>query len=192
MVFEPGNDDGPNWHIRKASAADAATLSLIARATFLEAFADLIDGKAIVEHCRSELSAGTFARTLRQTGLAWLAQHAGTGAPIGFAQLGRTQLPEATANDVELKRIYILSQYRGSGLAQAIWNEAKTAACKGGAGRVLLAVYRHNNRARGFYEKLGFSRLDDRDFEVGGKLYPGTVFQVPLKEEGTTKGSATR
>ena len=47
-------DDGPSWTIREAGADDAAALALIGAATFLETFAGILDGDAIVAHCAAK------------------------------------------------------------------------------------------------------------------------------------------
>ena len=48
--------------------------------------------------------------------------------------------------------------------------EAKAHAKKQGLRRLLLGVYAHNPAAIGFYEKLGYRRLGQRDFRIGEKL----------------------
>ena len=47
-------EDGPTWAIREAGEADAAALALIGAATFLETFAGILDGEAIVGHCAAQ------------------------------------------------------------------------------------------------------------------------------------------
>ena len=59
----------PDIAIREASATDAARLSLVANATFLETFAGLIDGEALVVPHRlggSRFGLGHLARRQQQ------------------------------------------------------------------------------------------------------------------------------
>ena len=69
---------------------------------------------------------------------AWLAVTAVGGAPVGYAMLTPPELPVETmeAGDVELKRIYALSRFHGSGVAQRMmprprWTRRERAALGG-------------------------------------------------------------
>ena len=45
-----------NWEIRAAAVSDVEALALIGAATFLETFAGVLDGTAIIEHCERQHS----------------------------------------------------------------------------------------------------------------------------------------
>ncbi|HWT43844.1 MAG TPA: GNAT family N-acetyltransferase, partial [Sphingopyxis sp.] len=100
------------------------------------------------------------------------------GAPIGFALVGKPDLAAALDGDIELKRIYSLSRFHGSGLGAALMQRALEAAQ--GHRRLLLGVYAQNERALAFYRKQGFADLGTRQFNVGGKLYDDLVLARPL------------
>jgi hypothetical protein len=42
------------WQVRAASGADADRLALVGSATFLETFGGVLEGSAIIEHCKRE------------------------------------------------------------------------------------------------------------------------------------------
>lgn len=167
----------PDWTIRPAGPDDAQALSVAGSATFLEAFADIIEGNAIVSHCTKQNSAETYAKYLAGGAKAWLAE-ASKGAPVGFALLTEPDLPGAREGDVELKRIYTLSRFHGSGVGAALMQAAVEATA--GYQRLLLGVYRHNERAIAFYTKQGFEPIGTRQFDVGGVLYDDLVFAKTL------------
>ena len=100
---------------------------------------------------------------------AWLAVTANGGAPVGYAMLTTPELPEETMRegDVELKRIYALSRFHGSGVAQRMMETAVAEAKTRDARRVTLGVYAGNARALRFYERNGFRRIGTRKFTVG-------------------------
>ena len=52
--------DIPQWTIREARTEDAAALALIGAATFLETFAGILDGDAIVGHCAAQHSEAAY------------------------------------------------------------------------------------------------------------------------------------
>lgn len=157
-------------------------LAQIGSATFLETFAGILDGDAIIDHFERAHSALTYCDYLSAGGQAWLAEVAPGHAPVGFALLAHPDLPGARldGSDAELKRIYLLSKYHGGGLGAALMNEAIAAARQAGARRLLLGVYAGNTSAQSFYRKLGFTELVSRRFRVGLKDYDDTVFALSL------------
>ena len=171
-----------DWTIEEASADDADRLALIGAATFLETFAGILDGSAIIAHCQREHSAAAYRR-FRECGYqAWLAAVTPGNAPIGFALLGPADIPGAAedGSDLELKRIYVLSRFHGGGPGKALMQHAIEQARARRARRVLLGVYRHNERAIQFYQKNGFAQIAERRFRVGDRDYEDIVLAKPL------------
>lgn len=166
-------DDGPTWTIREAGGDDAAALALIGAATFLETFAGVIDGDAIVGHCAAKHREAVYRALLADGARAWLAQAQPGGAPIGYALVGAPNLDAAEKGDIELKRIYALSRFHGTGLGAQLMDRAVAAAA--GHRRLLLGVYARNYRAIAFYRKQGFADIGTRRFDVGGKYYDDLV-----------------
>ena len=170
--------DIPTWTIREAGEDDASALALIGVATFLETFAGILDGDAIVGHCAAKHNAAAYRDHVATGARAWIAEAQPGGAPIGFALVGKPDLAAALDGDIELKRIYSLSRFHGTGLGAALMKQALEAAS--GYRRLLLGVYAGNQRAIAFYRKQGFADLGTRQFNVGGKLYDDLVLARPL------------
>lgn len=171
----------PDWRVRLATPGDARALALVGAATFLESFAGVIDGDAIVAHCDKQHSVATYERYLAGGASAWIAEAAPGAAPVGYALLTRPELAQAGDGDVELKRIYLLSRFHGSGIAPALMDAAVAAA--GDAERLLLGVYNGNARAIAFYRKHGFSVIGERRFSVGPESYDDFVLARPIRSE---------
>ena len=72
-----------DWRLRRAGEGDAARLSLVAGATFLEAFAGVLDGDDIVAHVRENSGPPAFLRYLAMGAVATLAEAVEGGAPLG-------------------------------------------------------------------------------------------------------------
>jgi len=170
-----------DWSVRKAGNDDADRLALIGSATFLETFAGILDGDAIVAHCAKEHSASAYRAYAEAGAHAWLAEMEPGGAPIGFALVGTANLPGARPEDLELKRIYTLSRCHGLGVGAALMNAAADHARHRRAARLLLGVYAGNDRAMAFYKKNGFVRIADRQFQVGDRHYDDVVLAKPLR-----------
>ena len=172
-----------DWTIRETTAGDAEQLGLIGAATFLETFAGILDGDAIVEHCRREHSADAYRWYFAQGAWAWIVEIEPGRAPVGFALAGRTDLPGSNpaGGDLELKRIYVLSRFHGTSVGAALMRKAVERATKQGAERLLLGVYAGNDRALGFYRRHGCLQIADRRFRVGSREYDDVVLAKALR-----------
>jgi len=158
--------------IRRANSDDAAILSLIGGATFLEAFYDSIKASDILAHISGPHSEDYYRKAIDNGDAIWLAVHRETDTPIGYQMLSKPDLPiETNEYDIELKRIYIFARHQGNGIAKKMekltCNEARSKRFK----RLLLGVYSENHRGIAFYEKCGFEKIDDRIFTVGDTDY---------------------
>ncbi len=160
-------------HIRRCAGADAAALALIGQCTFLETYADVLPGSAIIAHCAKAHSLAVYTEWLADPAFGlWLAEVPG-GAPVGFMVVAPPDLPlpGISNTDAEIKRIYLLSKFQGGGVGKRFIDEAVAHAGERGATRLLLGVYGKNHAAIGFYERSGFATVGARTFHVGGYDY---------------------
>jgi len=169
-----------DWRIRTAGAQDCDRLALVGAATFLETFAGILDGVAIVGHCTREHAPAAYKAYLGEGAVAWLGETEVGAGPVGYALLAAAKLPGAEPGDFELKRIYVLSRFQGSGLGRGLMEAAIDRAAGAGATRLLLGVYKGNERALAFYARNGFVRIAERLFQVGDRQYEDLVLARPL------------
>jgi ribosomal protein S18 acetylase RimI-like enzyme len=168
------------WRIRTAGPQDGARLALVGGATFLETFAGILDGAAIVAHCAREHAPTAYGDYLADGAVAWLGETEDGAAPVGYALVAEPKLPGAEPGDLELKRIYILSRFHGSGLGRGLMDAAIDHATAARARRLLLGVYKGNQRALAFYARSGFVRIAERLFQVGDRHYEDHVLARPI------------
>lgn len=170
------------WAMRQATSADAERLALIGSATFLETFAGVLDGDGIMSHCDREHSSASYRRRLAAGCLAWLVEAEPGGAPIGFCLLGPTDLPggRTDGSDIELKRIYALSRFHGTGIGASLMRQAIQHADSKMFRRLLLGAYAGNGRALAFYARNGFVQIADRRFRIGDMEYDDVVLAREL------------
>lgn len=169
--------------LRPARLEDAEALALVAGATFLEAFAGILPGAAIIEHCARHHVPAVYAKYLSNERVQiWLAEMREGGAPVGYAMLTPPDLPldHLSAEDIELKRIYLFSKFQGSGVGQQMMDTAIEGARISGYRRLLLGVYAGNARALRFYERNGFTQVGVRAFTVGSLVCDDLVLGRPL------------
>jgi len=173
----------PPVRIRPAVADDADALALVGQATFLEAYAGTLPGEDIRQHCAREHSAARYhAWLLDQATRIWIAEAEPGGAPVGYLVLGVPDLPlsDLGPRDREIKRIYVLHRFQGTGLGRRLMDQARELASAEGAPRLLLGVYSRNLAALAFYEKLGYGAVGRRLFHVGRHDYEDLIVALPL------------
>jgi GNAT superfamily N-acetyltransferase len=167
--------------VRAAVPGDAARLSLLGSATFLESYAHLLPVEDILEHAARQHSAGKYAQWLADPACAtWLVEAAG-GAPVGYLVATPPDLPIIPApGDVEIRRIYVLHRYQRLGLGRWLMEAVQGWAAAAGHRRLLLGVYSRNEKALAFYERSGFTRAGTREFRVGAHDYHDFILQRPV------------
>ncbi|MGA1343140.1 MAG: GNAT family N-acetyltransferase [Hyphomonas sp.] len=170
------------FRIRRAGPDDAECLGHIGVATFIESYPHDIDGASMVAHCTRQHSRAVYEQYLADAASAlWIAEYAATGAPIGYALNCPPDLPvPLEPGDIELKRIYTLSRFHGTGIGAALLQASQADARARGAPRLLLGTYQENHRAVAFYSKQGFTLAGTRKFQVGERLFDDIVLAKRL------------
>jgi ribosomal protein S18 acetylase RimI-like enzyme len=85
--------------------------------------------------------------------------------PVGFAAFF-----EKTPLIFKLDKLYILPSQQGKGTGRYVIDYIIDEIKKKGATALQLQVYRQN-KARNFYEKLGFTILEKKDFDIGNGFF---------------------
>jgi ribosomal protein S18 acetylase RimI-like enzyme len=171
-----------NWRLRRATAADAPAVSMVAAASFLETFAGILPGADIIAHCTRNSSVEKFAGWAGDpASVVSLATHPDGDAPVGYSVITTPDLPlPPQPGDVELRRIYALSITRGTGLGHRLMAQAINDARALGGKRLLLGVLGTNHVARAFYEREGFTLAGTRRFNVGSGWYDDVIYARAL------------
>lgn len=165
--------------VRRAGPADAAGLSLLGRATFLESYAHLLPVEDILEHAQKHHAPEQYGAWLADGACrSWLAEAPG-GAPVGYLVATPPELPLADIgpHDLEIRRIYVLHRYQRLGLGRWLMEEALASASAAGCTRILLGVYSRNESALAFYTRQGFTQAGTRQFQVGTHEYHDYILQ---------------
>jgi GNAT superfamily N-acetyltransferase len=84
-------------------------------------------------------------------------------------------------NAIELKRLYILKDYHGKGVAKSLMEFNIELAKSLGYNLLYLSVWEYNYRAREFYHKMGFKNsLQPNDFPLGNTPQTDIWFTLQL------------
>ena len=168
--------------IRRATPDDAPALSLIGRATLLETYARMVPVADLIAFAWNGHSEQDYRGFVEGPPCAaWIAAIPETGAPVGYALLMQPDLPMATGpDDIELRRIYILSNYHGGGLGRKLFGEVTDHARSLGRTRMLIGVNAENEKALAFYAHMGAERVGTRHFKVGSTYFNDLILGVSL------------
>jgi diamine N-acetyltransferase len=168
------------YSLRECQPGDEAILSLLGTATFLESFADLMNGPDILLHCSRQHSAEKYRTWLGANNAAVCVVEVNR-APVGYAVMCPPDLPVAPEEgDIELKRIYLFHRFQSRGMGRALMQWCIEQAEERGARRMLLGVHQGNAQALAFYERHGFTRIATRRFTVGTLTYDDAVMSRAL------------
>lgn len=159
-----------NINLRRASVNDATVLSAIAKETFYDTFVDTCTKEDMdgfleqyfnVEQMRAELN--------DENNYCFFAEI--DGRPVGYLRFKEDYNNFELMRQwkaLELKRIYILKEYQGKGIAQELMNFLLDYAKEKKYEVVWLGVWEYNTKAQRFYEKYGFENSGHmHDFPIG-------------------------
>mgnify|MGYP005837650441 CR=1 FL=1 len=150
------------------TATDAAALADIGTRTFVATFGHLYGAGDLAAFLAADHSPAAAARLLARPGVhVRFALHAGTVA--GYAVVAPNALPHVPADvrAAELKRLYLLADLMGRGVADQLMDWAQGVARAAGHDAMTLSVFSANHRAKRFYARHGFTHLGDYLFMVG-------------------------
>ena len=167
---------------RDATPADAEPLDAMAQAIWIETFSHGSaeeDWRAYVAEAYGPR--GKLIAALRD-GSARFHLAVADGRIIGYVKINAPWLPDAEAGAMQLSQLYVASDWHGRGVAQALMGWAVGEARAAHAPALLLTVWERNDRARRFYEKLGFVHVGDYAFPVGKQIDTDNIMRLALAE----------
>lgn len=179
----------PPFNIRAATPADAPAIRALGTAVFTTTFRTSGCTPAQLQAYLDEAytPAAVLATLTRpdryHTLVATSTSPTNDSEILGFALLNRASTEPAVAQYpgpvVELQRLYVAAHAAGRGVGTALVGAAEAVArgegggggWGGGAARtVWLGVWEGNLVAQGLYGKLGYERVGEHVFDVGGDL----------------------
>ena len=103
--------------------------------------------------------------------------------PVGYLKVnvGDAQTELKDDGGMELQRIYVLQDYHGKSVGQALFEKAKSLAIEGGYPYLWLGVWEENHRALNFYRKNGFVPFDKHIFKMGDEEQTDWMMKLEFK-----------
>jgi diamine N-acetyltransferase len=168
-------------HLRQATLADLHELQKIGRQTFFETFAASNTEENMQQYLQEGFAVEKLTAELENPNTAFyfalLDQQV-----VGYLKLNfgaaQTELKDQRA--LEIERIYVLQEFHGQQVGQALYEQAIAVARQANAAYVWLGVWEKNPRAIRFYEKNGFTAFDKHIFRLGEDAQTDIMMKLHL------------
>jgi len=174
----------PGFTLRRADVDDAQTLSALAARTFVDTFGHLYPPSDLEPFLAETYSISAQRALLSAPGHAlWLLEHA--QAPVGYALAGPCTLPhpDATFDDGELKRLYVIQSLHGQRLGAHLMQAALDWLLRDGPRTLWLGVWSENHGAQRFYARYGFAKAGEYQYHVGQSRDHEFIFKRPAQRQ---------
>jgi len=169
--------------VAKANVATATLLAELGRQTFTETFAASNTPADLAAFLAETYSPELQLKQLQDPNVTFLLAEM-QGQAVGYAQVvqgSRLGLPDGKeANQLELKQLYVLDDWTGTGLGGALMRRVMELAQAGGCTAVVLGVWEHNERAKAFYQRFGFKEIGEHAFRLGQDVQRDLILRKGL------------
>jgi len=163
MIDDAATPDSSNNHepvIREAGLADLPAIQALACRIWPEAYGEILSAAQIAYMLEQAYAVPALEKQLH-SGNIFLIALLGE-APVGFASYASTQDPAV----YKTHKLYVLPSIQNKGIGRSLLEIIFKNARLAGATAVQLNVNR-NNKARFFYERLGFRPIKEEDIPIG-------------------------
>ncbi len=171
----------PELLLRSPAASEAAEVAHLAARSFVEAFGADNSQPDMEEYVATALSPRALELELRDPRNTFRVGEA-SGRLVGYWKLRRGAAPPCVrgAQPIELHRIYLLQEAVGRGWGRCLFEDCYQVA-RADHRTLWLGVWEHNDRALGFYRRLGFETVGSHDFELGQDVQTDLILQLELE-----------
>lgn len=159
-------------HIRPGHPTDAPRLAVLAAQVWLHTYCTDGINDEVAQYVLAEFTPGKFAQALSEPGKHVIVAENGDSL-VGFAVVkqGVACPTEGVASTVELQTLYVQAHFIGHGVGQALIAAAEAQA----QSALWLTVNARNDRAIGFYTRLGYAKVGTTYFVLGEGRYENHV-----------------
>lgn len=167
--------------IRKANSADVQLISAISTVTFYEAYFEQDTPVDMARYLAEAFSEEQIAEELADgKNVFFIALR--EGKAVGYAKLisGSTTEGVSGKNPIELKRIYLVERYWGTGIGEWLLRHCEVYGRERGHDSIWLGVWQENARGQNFYKKHGFGKVGTVTFPYGDTVGINDVMEKAL------------
>jgi|GEM_PF-194150 len=171
-----------NMEIRKVTLNEIEQLQYISRKTFWEAFAADNTEENMNKYLEEGFSLEKLTSEINNEHSVFYFA-VSDDEIIGYLKLnfGGSQTELKDTNALEIERIYVLPQFHGKKVGQALYEKALQIAGEIDADYIWLGVWEENTKAIRFYKKNGFVEFDKHLFMLGDDEQTDILMKLELK-----------
>ncbi|MFD1871255.1 GNAT family N-acetyltransferase [Hymenobacter bucti] len=170
--------------IAKANPATAARLAALGSQTFRETFAADNTPEDMAAFLAQTYGPDIQLAELQQPRHVFLLAEM-QGELVGFAKLWRDSAlglaaGEPAAGRLEIKQLYVAEAWIGTGLGAALMRRVLDLAQAENCTALVLGVWERNERAKAFYQRLGFREIGEHTFTLGADVQRDLILRKGL------------
>lgn len=165
-------------NVRRASTEDAKVLAELGAQTFIETFAKDNAPEDMAVYLAASFSVERLTVELADPpAIFFIAEVEGRAA--GYAKIHSGEVSDGVEGErpIELVRLYVLQEWLGRGVGQALMQRCIDEARALGFQTIWLGVWEHNGRAQAFYRKWNFYEVGEHIFQLGSDPQRDIVMQ---------------
>lgn len=171
----------PTLIIRHASITDTALLADLGARTFSAAFAKDNTLEDMSDYLRTNFNHHKVADELADADSTFFIAEVEQVA-AGYAKVKKGDAPSCVTHSktIELVRLYILPEYFGKGVGEALMRACLEEARQSGFQTIWLGVWENNHRAQAFYRKFGYQEVGEHIFQLGSDAQTDKIMECVL------------
>ncbi len=167
--------------IRAITHSDLIPLQAISRQTFFETFADSNSEENMTKYLDTAYAAEKLSLEMASPSSEFYFAEI-DGKVVGYLKVNfgvaQTELKDNSA--LEIERIYVLKEFHGAKVGQALYQKALEIAKSHNVNYLWLGVWEENHRALSFYKKNGFVEFDKHLFTLGEDTQTDLMMKLML------------
>ncbi|KAG8624823.1 hypothetical protein KVT40_007890 [Elsinoe batatas] len=159
--------------VRKAKVEDAAQVSDVGRHVFSITFGHSVTPEQLTTFLDETYTPGLIGKEIQDPSKLMLVSQDQSGRIAGFILMARESdepCVRSYDNKVEMLRFYVHTDYHGQGVGKALAIELEKIARAEGQKYMWLGVWEENHKAQYVYRKMGYKKVGDHVFDIGGDL----------------------
>lgn len=168
--------------VRRAVPGDAELLVQLGERTFRDAFEEQNTAEDMAAYLAASFSAAKQLAEIQNANWRTLIAEI-DGTAVGYVQVCSDEAPDCVPDGnrcIELRRIYVDSNWYGQRIGEKLIEAAKDAARSLDATAMWLGVWQHNASAQRFYTRHGFHKVGSKIFQVGSDAQQDDVLMCEI------------
>ena len=169
--------------IRLAKKEDAQSIALLGRITFTETFGHFFrDQKDLIDYYNLTFSVQKIEDGMKKpNNIFWIAFV--NRLPVGYAKLKLHSSSEFIESKevCQLQKIYVLKEFLSMKIGFELQDSLLKKAKELNFNTIWLSVLNSNERAINFYQKTGFEKIGNHDFQIGKENFEFVAMKKTLK-----------